>query len=124
MTERKKPYSRKKTYRHKNTGGSWIAPDHIHTFWVGQRVVRTGDRRNYVDEAIETAVVVELPNKKSPWLIVDNSNSSTRSQWSTGECMPVRVYLQRQRDRFRNLAKAWDSDLKRVNENGFLVTDD
>jgi hypothetical protein len=111
----------KKTYRHKNTPHHMVVLDRIYTFWVGQKVVRSHERKNYVDLISETGIVVELPTPTSPYLIVDNSNSSTRKKWGPTEAIPYSELVKGNSRRLRLAAKHWSDHLATLDENGFPI---
>jgi hypothetical protein len=109
--------SERETYRHRNGGGHWASAEVIHTFWLGQRVIRSYERRNYIDQIAEEGVVATLPTKRGDSLSVRIADG-TEHPWSATEATPYRVWAERNGQRLRNAAKAYTDHLKTVDENG------
>lgn len=112
--------SERKTYRHRNGGGHWISSDAIHTFWVNQRVIRSYERRNYVDKIEEEGVVVSIPTNREENLVVKVEDGSEH-QWTVGEATPYRVWAEKNAKRLRDAAKAFSEHLKTVDDNGHKI---
>jgi hypothetical protein len=107
----------RETYRHRNSKNHWASKDSIHTFWVGQRVVRSGSRKNFVDQIDDIAIVTALPGAGSSSLTVERTDG-TASTWSPTEATPYRVLLDNNRKRFAAVAKKYAVALKQIDENG------
>lgn len=109
----------KKTYRHRNTKNNTVPADLIHTFWVGQRVVRSGSRTAYVDNIDEEGTVVALPVPGSDFLIVESFSDGLKHKWYSTEATPWRVWAENQGKRLRSVAKTFSNHLAKLDENGF-----
>lgn len=122
--------TKREVFRHRNSSraNAWLADDMIHTFWVGQRVVRSWERRNYVDQIGQVATVVGLPEKGSahPVLTVvtelEDGSPDEQRTWTVGEATPLRVLLQRNARRLRDVALAHSKALSRLDRDGQLLS--
>lgn len=108
----------RKTYRHRNGKNSWAAKDLIHTFWVGQRVARSSERKAYTDVIAQLAVVTALPSPGSRYLTVELEHGGV-DQWSATECIPIRVLVDNNRKRFAAVSKEHAVTLAKLDDNGF-----
>lgn len=105
------------TYRHRNSKNHSVVPELIFTFWVGQRVCRSWERRDYFDKIGQTGTVSELPQAGQPYLrvLLDSGETVT---WSPTECTPIRKLHERNRKRFLSVAKNIAHHLSNLDENG------
>lgn len=111
---------KRKTYRVRNTKNRSVSPTLIHTFWVGQVVVRSWERKNYTDLIGEVGRVTALPTSKSSdsdSLAIALEDGTTTS-WSATECLPIRALMENNRARFASRAKDFAEHLKTLDENG------
>ncbi|OOB91202.1 hypothetical protein [Rathayibacter sp. VKM Ac-2630] len=109
---------KRKTFRFRPGKNHFVDKDRIFTFWEDQRVVRAGyERRNYVDLIAEYGTVERLPKENEATMMV-RLDDDTVCPWSPLEAMPHREWAKRQRDRFRDRAKAYNDFLSTLDENG------
>lgn len=115
-------------HRPRRTKNRSFAKDMAFSFWVGQHVVRTGDRRNYQDEAVEFGRVVALPAEQGKPLMVEiirwEPNTPVVGEgelhwWDDLECRPVREWLRVNAQRLRARASHLSNFAKNsLDENG------
>lgn len=105
------------TYRFRNTKTHWVIPEMIHTFWVGQRVVRSWERKAFQDLIGQEGRVVALPDKGSTRLTV-LLDDGTEKTWYATECLPLRKVLEGNRNRLRDAAKDYSAWMDALDENG------
>lgn len=110
--------TKKQTYRHRNSKSHWSVGPH-HTFWVGQRVVRTGERRNFIDKIEQVGVVTALPETRGGDLTVAVGGEEEASKWSPTECAPIKAHYEVQRKRFVSVSRDFAAARDRLDENGF-----
>lgn len=110
------------TYRHRNTKNSWASKDLIHTFWVGQRVVRSWERTNFIDQIGEAGIVSALPtdNRKTLIVLVEDGPAA---EWSPTESIPFRELTDNNRKRLALASKRYSDFLKTLDENGFPIVE-
>lgn len=109
------------TYRPRNTKSHRLAKDMVFTYWVGQEVARTWERRDYQDVIGELGTVIALPEKNGGSLMVrvDLPDGTSKDVlWSAGECRPMRKLLEGNRDRLRAVANDYRVLLDTLDENG------
>lgn len=110
------------TYRHRNSRTHTAIPELIHTFWVGQRVIRSHERRNYVDLIAEEATVAELPKKGSRYpLLAVTRDDGTTAEWTPTEATPYRVWADRNAKRLRRAGAGYTRHLGTLDENGHPI---
>lgn len=115
------PKTDRRTYRHRNSKQHQAAPDLIHTFWVGQRVIRSSSRQNFIDLVDEAGTVVQLPEDGYGALIVQVDDSLKEMRWSPTEATPYRVWAERNARRLRKRAQSYSNLLKSLDENGLPI---
>lgn len=110
--------TKKQTYRHRNSKSHWSVGPH-HTFWVGQRVVRSWERKNYIDKIGQIGVVTALPGTRAGYLTVAVEGEAETSKWSPTECAPLKAHYEVQRKRFVSVSREFAASRDRLDEDGF-----
>lgn len=110
--------NKKQTYRHRNSKTNWSAGPH-YTFWVGQRVVRSWERKNYIDKIGQVGVVTALPETRAGYLTVAVEGKDETSEWRPTECAPLKAHYEEQRKRFVSVSRDFAAARDRLDENGF-----
>jgi len=109
------------THRPRNTKSHRLAKDKVFTYWVGQEVARTWERRDYQDVIGELGTVIALPERNGEPLTVRvclSDGTSKDTLWGAVECRPVRKLLEGNRDRLRAVANDYRVLLDTLDENG------
>lgn len=113
--------SERNTYRFRNSKNHWAIGPHP-KFWVGQKVARVYDIRNYQHVIEELATVTELPKPGSSNLkvkVIGGPRDGEEAVWSATECKPVRWVVSDNRRRLRAVANEWKDTLACMDKDGF-----
>lgn len=111
----------KETYRFRNSKRSYSVGPHP-LFWVGQRVARSWERRNFIDVVAQVGVVTALPTDGYGTLTVEVDG--VEKKWSHSECKPVKVHYEIQRKRLASVAKDFANLRDSLDENGFPIPEE